>query len=263
MDIFAPRSAVRPGQCLSRRRWLAAVGLALLGPARAGAAPTGDREHRPQLDLPILAEDPAVIPVRVWVDHPMDPDHYIRALEVVLETDPVPRKGRFLFSPDNGQAAVAFQMRSGAGGVVRAVAECTRHGRFTGERELRVAPGGCTSVPDRLGRERLGNPMLRLPRRVRAGEVFEVRAKVDHSSHTGLVERDGTFVRVAPEFYVRQMLVYLDGRQVSEFQMTSAVSPHPLIRFPLRATRSATVRVVFVNSEGQRWEVAQPLEVQA
>ncbi len=43
--------------------------------------------------------------------------------------------------------------------------------------------------------------------------------------------------------------------------MTSAVSANPVIRFPLRAARSGTLRVVFVNSEGRRWEVAQPLRI--
>lgn len=190
----------------------------------------------------------------------MEPDHYIRSIEVVLPTDPVPHKGRFVFTPANGQAWVAFQMRSGVGGGVRAIAECTRHGRFEGTRELRVVEGGCTTAPDKMARDRLGNLMLRLPRAFKAGEVVEVRTKVDHSSYTGLVLKNGHFVREMPEFYVKQMLVYLDDREVSEFQMTAAVSPNPLIRFPLRAPRVGTLRVVFVNSEGQRWEVAQPFQ---
>ena len=32
-------------------------------------------------------------------------------------------------------------------------------------------------------------------------------------------------------------------------------------RFPLRVIRSGTVRVVFTNSEGQRWEAAQRIQV--
>ena len=43
--------------------------------------------------------------------------------------------------------------------------------------------------------------------------------------------------------------------------MTSAVSANPLIRFPLRVIRSGTLRVVFTNSEGQRWEAAQRIQV--
>jgi hypothetical protein len=41
--------------------------------------------------------------------------------------------------------------------------------------------------------------------------------------------------------------------------MTSAVSPNPLIRFPLKVARPAMLRVQFVNSEEQRWEVSQAI----
>lgn len=244
----------------SRRKFLGtvAIGGAWALAPRGLFAQGRDRQHEPLLELPILAEDGSAVPIRVSVPHPMEPDHYIRSLEVVLPTDPVPYKGRFVFTPANGQAWVAFQMRSGIGGVVKAIVECSRHGRFEETRELRVVEGGCTTVPDRIARERLGNPMLRLPRAFKAGELVEVRAKVDHNSYTGLALKNGRFVRESPEFYVKQMLVYLDDEKVSEFEMTSAVSPNPLIRFPLKATRSGTLRVVFVNSEGQQWEVSQP-----
>jgi hypothetical protein len=55
------------------------------------------------------------------------------------------------------------------------------------------------------------------------------------------------------------MTVWLDDQQVSQFQMTSAVSPNPLIRFPLKIARPARLRVQFVNSEEQRWEVSQAI----
>lgn len=246
---------------LNRREFLESAALGgvwLLADHRRLWAQGFDRQHTPMLDLPILAEDGSAVPIRVSVPHPMEPDHYIRSLEIVLPTDPVAYKGRFVFTPANGQAWVAFQMRSGIGGVVKAIAECTRHGRFEGTRELRVVEGGCTTAPDKIARDRLGNPMLRLPRSVKAGEVVEVRTKVDHNSYTGLALKSGRFVRELPEFYVKQMLVYLDDQKVSEFQMTSAVSPNPLVRFPLKASRGGTLRVVFVNSEGQRWEVSHP-----
>ncbi len=246
---------------LSRRGFLLGSSLVLLLPKQIWAQPNLEREHRPQLDLPILSEEPTAVPIQVWVDHPMEPDHFIKSIEVVVETDPVPYKGQFLFTPANGRAWVAFQMRSGAGGVAKVIAECSRHGRFVGTKEYRVVEGGCTTAPDKLSRDRLGNPMLRLPSSVKPGEVIQVRAKVDHNSSTGLALKNGKFVRVAPEFYVKQMLVYLDDQKISEFQMTSAVSPNPLIRFPLKAIRSGRLRVVFVNSEGQQWEVSHPLPV--
>ncbi len=249
------------GNVLSRRAVLVGGGLSLLLPRGLRAQGKLQREHQVQIELPILAEEPVAVPIQVWVDHPMEPDHFIRSIEIAAERDPVAYKGTFLFTPANGRAWVAFHMRSGAGGPVKATAECSKHGRFVGVKEVRVVEGGCTTAPEKLGRDRLGNAMLRLPRSVKAGEVIEVRAKVDHNSDTGLRLKNGKFVREMPEFYVKQMAVYLDDQKLSEFQMTSAVSPNPLIRFPLKVTRAGTLRVVFVNSEGQQWEVSQALRL--
>lgn len=228
----------------SRRALLLGGTLTFLAPRRLYAQPDLGREHRPVIDSPTLAEDPSAVPLQVSVNHPMEPEH----------------KGKFLFTPANGQAAVAFRMRSGAGGLLKVTAECSRHGRFVATKETRVTEGGCAGPPD-MTRDRLGNPRIRLPEAIRIGDLVQVRAKVDHNSYTGLVLKSGQYVREAPEFYIKQMLVFLDDQPVSEFQMTSAVSANPLIRFPFKATRSGSLRVVFLNNEGQRWETSQPIRL--
>ena len=110
-------------------------------------------------------------------------------------------------------------------------------------------------------RTRIGNPQLRLPGSLRAGQIVEVKTKVDHDSNTGLALKGGKMVREQPEFYVKSLLVSFDGEPVSDFQMGAAISANPLIRFPLKITRSGTVKVAFVNSEGQRWETSQPVTI--
>jgi len=233
---------------ISRRTLVLGAPLVLLGPRRLYAQPPDlGREHRPVIDTPTLAEDPSAVPLQVSVNHPMEPEHFIRSIEIRLDNDPVPHKGTFLFTPANGQAAVAFHMRSGAGGVLTVTAECSRHGRFVATKETRVTEGGCAGPPD-MTRDRLGTPRIRLPESIRTGEIVQVRAKIDHNSYTGLVLKSGKYVREAPEFYVKHMLVFVDD------QLTSAVSANPLIRFPLRVTRAGVLRVVFTNNEGQRWD---------
>jgi sulfur-oxidizing protein SoxY len=231
------------------------AGLAL--PQQGAAQTKNDREHRIDLDVPILSEEPSSVPIRVGLDHPMEAEHYIQSIEVSIERDPVPAKGKFVFTPANGRPWLSYQMRSGTGGLVRVVAVCSRHGELLASREVRVVEGGCSTPPERSARDRVGHPELRLPSSVKVGEPFEVRARVSHGSHTGLVLRQGKFVRELPEYYVKTMTVWLDDQQVSQFQMTSAVSPNPLIRFPLKIARPARLRVQFVNSEEQRWEVTQ------
>ncbi len=244
----------------SRRALLLGGALTLLGPRRLRAEPALERDHRPVITAPTLAEDPGAVPLHVSVNHPMEPDHFIRSIEIRLDTDPVPDKGTYLFTPANGQAAVALHMRSGTGGVLKVTAECSRHGRFVATKEIRVTEGGCAGPPD-MSRDRLGNPRIRLPESIKPGEIVQVRAKVDHNSYTGLVLKAGKYVREAPEFFVKQALVFLDDQKVSEFQMTSAVSANPLIRFSLKVTRGGIVRVVFINNEGQRWEASQQIRL--
>jgi sulfur-oxidizing protein SoxY len=252
--LMSRRSAVR----------LFAVGTGLVwarhavaqGAARAGSP---DPAHRVNIDVPIVADDPVEVPLAVSVEHPMEPDHYVKSLEVVLPTDPVPNKGAFRFTPQNGRASVAYQIRSGRGGDLVAVAECSRHGRFETHQPIRVAPGGCGVSPGTVLQEQGGHPVLRPGGRVKPGELVPVLAGLRHSSHTGLIERGGKLVQERPPFFVEHMTVFLDEEPVSEFSMTPAVSPDPQIRFFVKADRGQVLRVLFINSHGQRWEAAQRL----
>jgi desulfoferrodoxin (superoxide reductase-like protein) len=242
---------------------LALVGTAgiVLRPAVTKAG-TPAVEHRPILDVPNLAEDPTAMPVRVSVDHPMERDHFIESVEVILEADPVAHKGTYRFTPANGWARVSFPMRSGAGGLLKAIVTCNRHGRFVGTREVRVGGDGCAS--ESAGwRGRPGTPRVRIVGVAKLGEVVEVAAKLDHESDTGLRLKDGKYTRVRPEFFVREMEVFLGGQRISEFRLTSALSSNAIVRFPVRVTGASMLRVIVVNSEGRRWDAAEPIRLDA
>lgn len=51
---------------------------------RIACSREADAEHRPHLEMPFLAEDPTNVPVGVSVEHPMDRDHFIRSIDLVL-----------------------------------------------------------------------------------------------------------------------------------------------------------------------------------
>ena len=234
------------------------IGVALGGAAgivlRPAMSPaeTVESGHQPMLDVPRLAEDPTAVPVRVSVNHPMAHDHFIESVEMILEADPVPHKGTYRFTPANGRARLSFPMRSGTGGVLKAIVTCNRHGRFVGTREIRVGGDGCASEPDG-SRERPGNPRARIMGVPKFGGVVEVAVKLDHESDTGLRLKDGKY----------EMQVFLGDRRISDFRLTSALSSNAILRFPLRVTGASTLRVVIVNSEGRRWEATERIRLDA
>jgi sulfur-oxidizing protein SoxY len=227
------------------------------GSSRSGAG--GDPAHRIQVDAPILADDPVAVPLTVSVEHPMEPEHYIKSLEVTLATDPVPQKGTFLFTPGSGRASIAYQMRSGQGGELTVAAECSQHGRFEARHTVRVAPGGCAVPAGGAVREAGGMPSVRADGRTRRGQAIPVWAALRHSSHTGLIERQGKLVPGRPAYFVERLTVFLGEERVSEFRLTPAISPDPKLRFFVKAEPGRAVRVVFVNNRGERWEASQPL----
>jgi hypothetical protein len=137
------------------------------------------------------------------------------------------------------------------------------HGGVHQARALRREPcgsgAGCATAPERVARERSGNPKLRLARVPRLGEIVEVRTKLDHDSDTGLSLKGGVYVRERPEFFVKQVRVYFDRDLVAHFTLTSAISANPILRFPVRVPRPGVLRVVFANNEGRRWEITEPV----
>lgn len=227
-----------------------------------------EREHFIAVRMPVLAHDGANVPISVEMDHPMEPDHYIRSLAVYAFEDPLVTKGFFAFSPHNGRPHLSFQFRMNAGDHrVFVVAECSRHGRWATSRMVRVAVGGCHTVgagPEALQEApaRVGPPRLWVSPEIRPGEIFEVRVKATHPSRTGLrlLEDGRTFVRAGPAVFLQSMEVFYGRRWfrprlVSAFSLTSVLSDDPLFVFPLRADQEGPLRIVLTNNRGQKFAV--------
>ena len=103
-----------------------------------------ERIHLPKITMPPVVEDGSQAPIQIELDHPMDEDHYIRHIQIVGFNDPVQTKGNFYFSPLNGEAFIATQIRlNGGESTVLVVAECNQHGRWASSKGTKVAAGGC------------------------------------------------------------------------------------------------------------------------
>ena len=279
---FAPRS-----QGLSRRGFLglasAAVGLAAtwgigrLWPAGEGSLAAGrellaasDELHLVFLKVPAATSNGAKVPIVVEMSHPMEPDHFITTVGVVNARDPIPLKGVFSFTPANGQVYLAYRARMDHGAsTVLATAECSRHGPLSSTRAIEIpsGAGGCAAPSvRRTSGEEILPPRIRIPELVERGwirrdEIIHVQLKMRHPSRTGLVRRDGKFVRESEPVYLTDMEVFYGDERVSRFAMTPALSDDPFITFKLRARREALLRIVLTNSRGQQFEAREQIRL--
>ncbi len=267
-------------QFLSRRSFLVSLlGAAWLSPFLRGSLGPGrslfargiqeepedpqrpERQHLPRVNVPRVAAVGSVVPIVVEVDHPMEPDHYIKRIEILNYNDPIPSKGTFYLTPANGHAYLSTQVRMSTGeSSVVVLVECNRHGTWTASRPITVKGEGCAIGPEEEGGTfEIREPRLRLPRLIKTGEVIKVQVKFTHPCRTGLRKVDGRFIQEQSPLYIKTMEVFYGGERISLYEMTPALSDNPFISFMLKAAKEALLKIVFTNSEGEKFEVAEEL----
>jgi sulfur-oxidizing protein SoxY len=96
-----------------------------------------------KLDLPLIAENGAVVPVSVEVNAPMTPQSYVKHIYVVADKNRIPIVTRAVLTPESGQAYMGANIRLGETGDVRAIVEQSDGTLLQVKREVKVTVGGC------------------------------------------------------------------------------------------------------------------------
>jgi sulfur-oxidizing protein SoxY len=159
-DLIPRRAALRLLGALGVSA--AAGGLAVGAPARAHAQALGQNESvqdamkrlfgdKPikdgsasvKLDLPLIAENGAVVPVAVEVTSPQTAQSYVKSIYIIADKNRRPLNAKFNLTPATGLAYVGTNLRLGESTDVRAVAEMSDGTLLAAKREVKVTVGGC------------------------------------------------------------------------------------------------------------------------
>ncbi|HYS15716.1 MAG TPA: thiosulfate oxidation carrier protein SoxY [Candidatus Binatia bacterium] len=108
-----------------------------------GGKPIKDGAAAIKLDLPLIAENGAVVPVSVSVDSPMTPASYVKHIYVVADRNRIPVVTRVTLAPEAGRAFMGANIRLGETGDVRAIVEQSDGTLLQVKREVKVTVGGC------------------------------------------------------------------------------------------------------------------------
>ena len=108
-----------------------------------GGRPMKDGAGLIKLDVPLIAENGAVVPVAVEVNSPMTPQSYVKSIYVVADRNRIPIVTRVALSPESGKAYMGANIRLGETGDVRAIVEQNDGSLWQIKREVKVTVGGC------------------------------------------------------------------------------------------------------------------------
>lgn len=90
--------------------------------------------------------------------------------------------------------------------------------------------------------------LLQIPRQVRKGVPFEVRATIGHAMETGY--RPGADGRIVPRDIIRRFVCRVDGAPVFEAELHPAISANPYLSFHLRLDANARLSLRWEGDNG-------------
>jgi sulfur-oxidizing protein SoxZ len=94
----------------------------------------------------------------------------------------------------------------------------------------------------------LSTPRLRVPRAVRAGEVFEVRTLIEHPMETG-IRADGS--RAPVRDILNRMVVRVNGEVALQAELRNGTSANPYHVFFLRLDRTSELVFTWTDERGR------------
>jgi len=185
-----------------------------------------------ELEAPVRAEDPALVPFKITSKIKQSKDNYIKRILVLVDNNPFPFVGDFGFTPDSGKADVAMRIRVNSNSNIRAIAEMN-DGKLVMTKKFVKASGGCSApIGANLDEAmaRLGKMKFRLDDQVKTGEPNLVQLMISHPNITGM-QMDQITRFVKKSHFVKDVKVTFNGKPVFTAETDIAISSDPNFRF--------------------------------
>ena len=96
-----------------------------------------------KLIVPEIAENGAVVPVKVTVDYPMEPGNYVQEIHILASKNSNARCADVFLTPENGRAYFATRIKLGGTQEVVAVAKLGDGSYVKAHKSVKVTIGGC------------------------------------------------------------------------------------------------------------------------
>ncbi|MGZ4977437.1 MAG: quinoprotein dehydrogenase-associated SoxYZ-like carrier [Methylobacter sp.] len=185
-----------------------------------------------ELEAPIRAEDPALVPLKIVSKIKQTKEKYIKRILVLVDNNPFPFVGDFGFTPESGKADVAMRIRVNSNSNIRAIAEMN-DGKLVMTKKFVKASGGCSApIGANLDEamSRLGKMKFRLEDEVKIGEPNLVQLMISHPNITGM-QMDQITRFVKKSHFVKDVKVTFNGKPVFTAKTDIAISSDPNFRF--------------------------------
>ena len=95
------------------------------------------------MKAPIIAENGAVVPLKINADLPMDEDNYVRKIYIFVDNNNDPYITSTELTPASGKAALDIRIKMRKTSMVRTVVETSKGKLYGANKNVKVTIGGC------------------------------------------------------------------------------------------------------------------------
>ncbi|MEQ1739372.1 MAG: quinoprotein dehydrogenase-associated SoxYZ-like carrier [Methyloglobulus sp.] len=202
-----------------------------------------------ELDAPIRAEDPALVPLKINTKIKQTNDSYIKKILVLVDKNPFPFVGEFEFSPHSGKADLAMRIRVNTYSYIRAIAEMN-DGKLYMSKKYVKASGGCSAPVGAdldAAMQRLGKMKFRLDDGVKTKEPTLVQLLISHPNLSGM-QMDQVTRFIKKSHFVEQMKVSFNDKPILTAKTDIAISSDPNFRFYFIPDEAGTLKAEFTDT---------------
>ncbi|CAG7857658.1 sulfur-oxidizing protein SoxY [biofilm metagenome] len=202
-----------------------------------------------ELDAPVRAEDPALVPLKISSKINQTSDSYIKKIVVLVDKNPFPFVGEFEFSPLSGKADLAMRIRVNTYSYIRAIAE-TNDGKLYMSKKYVKVSGGCSAPVGAdldAAMQRLGKMKFRLDDGIKNKEPTLVQLLISHPNLSGMqMDQVTRFVRKS--HFVKEMKVSFNDQPILTAKTDIAISSDPNFRFYFVPETAGTLKAEFTDT---------------
>ncbi|BCD67158.1 thiosulfate oxidation carrier complex protein SoxZ [Nitratiruptor sp. YY09-18] len=87
----------------------------------------------------------------------------------------------------------------------------------------------------------------------KVGDVVIFQAITIHPMDTGF-QKDKHSGQIKPRFFVEELKILYNGKEVCSFDFEVSASPNPKVKFPLKITAPGEVKAIWIDNLGNKFE---------
>jgi sulfur-oxidizing protein SoxY len=204
------------------------------------------------IEMPVRAEDAAIVPVTLRSRLAADDSRRLRTITLVIDQNPAPMAAKFELGPDASVSEISTRVRVNNYTDVHAVAELS-DGQLYMVKTYVKASGGCSAPAAKTADEaksRLGQMRYRQFARPSDSGAREAQVMIGHPNNSGLQMNQVTQLYI-PAFFVNELRLWQDDSPVLAVEGGISLSEDPNIRFTYVSNGAKNFRAEARDTSGQ------------